>query len=140
MGENSNTPAPAKIRFVGCKCVDFQFKASDEYVAGNSIDEFSLNFEHGGYRPEGESNRFMISFKLSLSDDAGTTLSCHFMGVFVSSEKIDDKFIGSPFVKINAPAIMFPYIRSYVSTVTINAGLDPLTLPTINFTAGQNKS
>lgn len=40
----------------------------------------------------------------------------------------------------SAPAIMFPYLRAYVSTVTGIAGIEPIVLPTINFSEGLLKA
>lgn len=36
------------------------------------------------------------------------------------------------FFYLNAPAILFPYIRAYVSALTTLSGLAPVTLPTLN--------
>lgn len=36
------------------------------------------------------------------------------------------------FMCMNAPAILFPYLRSYISTLTAQAGLSPVIIPTIN--------
>lgn len=36
------------------------------------------------------------------------------------------------FIALNAPAILFPYVRAYVSTMTAQAGIIPIVLPTIN--------
>ncbi len=33
----------------------------------------------------------------------------------------------------NAPAILFPYVRAYISTLTAQSGIDTIVLPTINF-------
>lgn len=33
----------------------------------------------------------------------------------------------------NAPAILFPYVRAYISSLTAQAGIDTIILPTINF-------
>jgi preprotein translocase subunit SecB len=38
------------------------------------------------------------------------------------------------FFYINAPALLFPYIRAYISTLTNLSGLKPINLPTINMT------
>ena len=37
------------------------------------------------------------------------------------------------FAKISAPAIGFPYVRAFMSTLSIQAGLPPIILPSINF-------
>ncbi len=36
------------------------------------------------------------------------------------------------FLAFNAPAILFPYIRAYVSSMTALSGMRPVVLPTIN--------
>ena len=33
---------------------------------------------------------------------------------------------------VNAPALLFPYIRAYISTLTNLSGFDPINLPTLN--------
>ena len=35
----------------------------------------------------------------------------------------------------NAPAILFPYIRAYISTLTNLSGYKPINLPTLNLTS-----
>lgn len=40
-----------------------------------------------------------------------------------------------PLVEKNMLAIMFPYVRSYVSTVTAQPGMAPIVLPAINIAA-----
>lgn len=36
------------------------------------------------------------------------------------------------FFNVNAPAILFPYVRAYISTLTALSGINPIILPTIN--------
>ena len=52
---------------------------------------------------------------------------------FNTSDKINQKFKDSKFIIINAPAIAFPFMRSFVATVTLNAGYSPAILPSVNF-------
>ena len=47
--------------------------------------------------------------------------------------KITEDFKLSSFPKINAPAIAFPYLRAFVSNLTLQSGLEPVILPSINF-------
>ena len=39
------------------------------------------------------------------------------------------------FFEINAPTILFPYVRAYIASLTALSGFMPLNLPTINFMA-----
>ena len=36
------------------------------------------------------------------------------------------------FIKVNAPALMMPYIRETISNITIRSGLKPVIIPPIN--------
>jgi preprotein translocase subunit SecB len=40
----------------------------------------------------------------------------------------------SKFFYVNAPALLFPYIRAYISTLTNLSGFEPINLPTLNMT------
>ncbi|MDR1090504.1 MAG: protein-export chaperone SecB [Prevotella sp.] len=44
-----------------------------------------------------------------------------------------------PFFYANSIAILFPYIRAFVSTITLQANLTPLILPTYNLTSLESK-
>lgn len=43
------------------------------------------------------------------------------------------------FFRINAPALLFPYIRAYISTLTSLSGMVPVILPTINMSEMMKK-
>ena len=56
-----------------------------------------------------------------------------FFNFEIVDEKITEDFKLSSFSKINAPAIAFPYLRAFVSNLTLQSGLEPVILPSINF-------
>ena len=45
----------------------------------------------------------------------------------------DDEFIG-----INAPAIVYPFIRQHIRSLSLDSGMRQIILPTINFEANYN--
>ncbi len=57
---------------------------------------------------------------------------------FFEFEDLKDKNIDSYFY-LNAPAILFPYIRAYISSLTALSGLNPVTLPTLNMESLKEK-
>ena len=57
---------------------------------------------------------------------------------FITDEEITEDFKISHFPKINAPAIAYPYLRAFVSNLTLQSGVDPAMLPTINFIKFEN--
>lgn len=66
-----------------------------------------------------ESNVFNLNFEAAFN--------------FNVENDITEEFISSNFPKINAPAIAFPYIRAYISNLTLQSGYKPVILPSINF-------
>jgi preprotein translocase subunit SecB len=46
----------------------------------------------------------------------------------------DKRLDPEKFSTINGPAIIFPYIREYLSSLSIKAGIPPIVLPPYNFT------
>lgn len=51
-------------------------------------------------------------------------------GLFTMSGDEDD--LVNDFVLLNAPAIMFPYVRAYISSMTALSNLGEVTIPTMN--------
>ncbi len=56
-------------------------------------------------------------------------------GIFEFDNNLSHQEKGT-FFTASAPAIMFPYLRAHISTLTAISGIDPLILPTINFVEG----
>jgi len=50
---------------------------------------------------------------------------------FFKFENIEKDNLSS-FLYHNAPAILFPYIRAYISSLTTLSGIKPVVLPTLN--------
>ncbi|WET47710.1 protein-export chaperone SecB [Chryseobacterium indologenes] len=55
------------------------------------------------------------------------------VGIF-EFEKIEDNILKS-FISVNGLAIIFPYIRAFISSYTALSGFDTITLPTLNLTS-----
>lgn len=53
------------------------------------------------------------------------------VGTFTFDSKIQPDDLNKYFIT-NAPAIIFPYIRAYLSTLTTLSGYKPINLPTLN--------
>lgn len=110
-----------------------------EFTIGTILDktitkdvEFSLNYN---VLPSKDENRFGIRFNISITnDDKGLSLLVTAIGHF-SMSGVDDTetFLKSDFVIKSAPAIAFPYLRSFISTLLINSGLNSVILPALNF-------
>lgn len=82
-------------------------------------------------------NSFKIVFNLSVKD-RNFDLDIEAMFNFTTDEEITEEFKNSHFPRINAPAIAYPYLRAYVSNLTLQSGVNPAMLPTINFVKFEN--
>lgn len=82
-----------------------------------------------------ESRNFIVSFDLSISSKNNDDLKINIKAssLFETETIINDEFKNSGFVKTNSPAIAFPFLRSYVNTLTVNSGIKPIILPSFNF-------
>lgn len=74
---------------------------------------------------------FKIIQEIKISSETFFELFVLAVGTFELKSNIDEHTKRN-FVNINAPAIMFPYIRSFISTLTANLGnvTGTLTIPT----------
>ena len=111
------------------KSVNFEYKKN---ITGDELD-ISVNIRKEPIFKEGIDNEYFILFK-GVFENEIFDLEIEFVAIFGTSEKIDADFKKSTFVKSSSPAIAFPYLRSFISTLTLNAGLPPLILPAYNFT------
>lgn len=78
---------------------------------------------------------FVVKFDISLESKEGFSLSLSYVAYFEADSDLDDDFKKSHFPKVNAPAIAYPFLRSFISTLVVNSGYGAVILPTINFQA-----
>ncbi|MFZ2727026.1 MAG: protein-export chaperone SecB [Methylococcaceae bacterium] len=119
------------IQFVDTKVINLNLTGIVEENI-ESIDDFNFSFTPAF--SEFPSNEFLIIFSLSLKIEDSFVLSIEYAARFSTDDEIDEVFKESNFVKINAPAIAYPFLRAYISNLTLNSGFSPVILPTINFT------
>ncbi|SMM98400.1 hypothetical protein SPONN_2298 [uncultured Candidatus Thioglobus sp.] len=98
-----------------------------------------LSIGHGVGYQETEPKSFSIYFKTSLPVK-NNLLSIEYIATFATSKGIDDEFKESHFPNINAPAIAYPYLRTFVSQFLLLSGYEPQILPTINFVKMQEQN
>jgi preprotein translocase subunit SecB len=81
----------------------------------------------------------ILEMEANIVDDK-ENLKIHLIakGYFEFKDELNDVQRAN-FININAPAILFPYIRAYISTLTALSGINPLILPTLNLSGRNNK-
>lgn len=90
-----------------------------------------LSFKIGYSFNEGFDDKFKITIRVKISDTKNDSLnlSISVSGIFEYKNNNELKLTK------NAIAILFPYVRSSLTNITAQSGLEPLILPTINFNA-----
>lgn len=79
-----------------------------------------------------EENIFKLMFDVNIKDaNKSLNIDINAEGFFEFDKELNDSEKSS-FFNINAPAILFPYIRAYITTLTSLSGITPIILPTIN--------
>lgn len=121
-------PEKASFSFVEFKVLQSQFKFSD-----NVSNELSLNFNPSGkHFIKTNIFKLFLSVHVQLMPDNKDFIEIDTEATFAiktGTTGIEDLM---KFFVINAPAIVFPYIRSYISTLSIQSGCKPILLPTLN--------
>lgn len=102
--------------------------------------EYILNFDHKIFffiQPKTsieDKKIFIVEFRANVKNTSQSfSLTTRFHVVFQSEREMTAEDLESPGIRINAPAIAFPFLRSFITTVTANAGYHPVILPSINF-------
>jgi preprotein translocase subunit SecB len=102
-------------------------------VEGFSSSNLRLNLDYKAFYDVEDATLFSILFKIRLEHANQVFIKCEHITKFKCSEPINDAFKTGDFPKINAPAIAFPFLRSFIATLILNAGYPPCWLPSINF-------
>ncbi len=82
------------------------------------------------FYPEDSANEFTIIVDLKVASKDFFNITIVAFGGFTLNKPANDPD-SKPFIDVNAPAIMFPYVRSFLSTLTANlgTGFPPIILP-----------
>lgn len=108
-------------------------KVTSVYLGVPEIDEQIFKLDYSVKRVN--EKQFEIEFVLEMVDPNVFEMALAYSSIFHADSALpnDEEFKNNKFFYQNAPAIAYPYLRSFVSTIMLNAGYSPLILPSINF-------
>lgn len=92
-----------------------------------------IQFDYETLKNINDNQEFVVIFDFSLYSDKGYQMNLKHSFTFECDEDLDEDFWNGNFHKVNAPAIAYPYLRAFVSTILLNAGLESVYLPSVNF-------
>ena len=110
--------SPAKLRFKGIDIVEVQFVAQRPFDQTTLID---LDVTPQVFYPEDEPTVFRLFMGVRLHAEEFFTFNLRAIGHFEFSEELNS-VDRKAMVDRNAPAIMYPYIRAAVATISSSLG------------------
>jgi preprotein translocase subunit SecB len=120
------------LKFVNFVVPKFLF---EKVEIDKSADLFSINPQAVIIR---SAKQIHINFDVDILD-AENNFNLKMMCIGVFDYETEDEELILNFMSLNGPAIVFPYIRSFVSSYTALSGFDTITLPTLNFLSHREK-
>ena len=121
---------PALLKFHDFSVVNLAYKRQDEATQYADI-KVDVHFEHNFV--EASDRNFKLKFVIKLHSDAPyLSLTVETLGHF-SIEGQTTSDIEHTFTKVNAPAILYPYVRAFISNFTLSSGIGAVVLPPLNF-------
>lgn len=103
--------------------------------SSKKLDDLDVSIGYSPFFNDENGHEIKVKFHIRVFNQDNTFIfECLSTGYFQSSEQLGPEFKTSDWGKVNAPAIAFPFIRAFISTVTLNAGYSPVILPSYNFT------
>lgn len=103
--------------------IDFTRKQSDQIEIGFS--------PSGTFHSESATFTLNFSFIAHNNDINTPFIKINCLATYKFQEKLNFQDI-PPYFYQNSIAILFPYVRAFVSTVTLQANIGPILLPTMN--------
>lgn len=119
-------PQP-RLHFDGVDIFNVQFQSKTPY---RPEQEIKLTIDPKVYYPKGEPNAFRILMTVLMECPSAFHLSVTGVGYFTLSTEAEEE-LRTGFIHSNAPAVLFPYLRSFITTLTANLGTvtGALTIP-----------
>lgn len=133
MSENKSSPKNQNaIRLLKYSVDSLKYKNVEAFDGKVDLEKLEVSIGYGLSFNKKNKKFYSVTFEIEIASD-NIQLELVATGFFSSKNKIEADFKESPFLTTNSPAILFPYLRSYITTLTTQSGVDPIILPTFNF-------
>lgn len=120
----------AKFRFTGFKIPHSEINLKD--YSSKSSQDYTIKISAEG-KIVNDSN-FILQMRIAVNNkDNSVDIKTDLVGNFEFDKELTEKALNS-FFCANAPAIMFPYVRAYITSLTALSGIDAVIIPTLNVT------
>jgi preprotein translocase subunit SecB len=128
MKVNETSMSSFQLKQINLKKSVFQIENTDEPLNNFGIE---IGLEKKRYGEEERQLECALTTTLIAENRDTFQFSVTMVGKFIIEGNVD--FDANEFLSINAPSIIYPYIRQHVRTLSLEAGIDPIILPVLNF-------
>ncbi|MBK9421970.1 MAG: protein-export chaperone SecB [Flavobacteriales bacterium] len=126
-------PVKAAIDFQNFVVPKVEYSVSPNALAENASPDVEIA-HRVDFAPDGEFD-FLVVYNIKATIPKNLRLEVEAIAFFRSALPIDENIRESAIVRINAVAIGFPFLRSFIATLTANTGFPRMMLPTMNLQA-----
>ena len=122
----------AGLRFINFEVTKLLFDRGDELIKEG---EFEIKIQHITEISDNNPNLFRTILIITIvGNDNSFNLQVQSLGNFEIIGSIPNK-VRENYLHISSPSIIYPYLRAYISNVTLQAGMQPIIIPPMNFSA-----
>ena len=126
----------AGLNFINFEIIKVLFDRSDNIVKDG---EFEVNIQHITQTNNDNESLFRTVFIININGkDNSFSLQVQAMGNFEILGKVP-KNVKENYLNISSPSIIYPYVRAFISNITLQSGMNPITIPSMNFAAKPKK-
>lgn len=119
----------ADFRFNEYKILKSHIDVND---AKERAKEYTIDINPSGRKKD---NKFELLLEITINDkNEAINIHLNIVGYFNFRANINANTLPQYFI-VNAPAILFPYVRAYISLLTSLSGIGTITLPTLNMSS-----
>lgn len=118
------------IKFEGYMIQKLNLEKKDD-IKKNEKGNINLNCSSYQNKEKGREDSYKVSMNISLYTNL-SKIELVIDGFFIISKKIDEE-IKKNFLKVSAPAILYPYARTLISNITAFDADETVLLPIVNF-------
>lgn len=131
--EYKNPAEQTSIRFEKFIVKSLNLNIGDDYdVLSNKNLSIAIRIKNGSHKTN--PNNYALRIKVDVkSPNDELTITLESLCIFTSAQPVTKEFIKSSLVNINSAAIAFPFLRSYIHSLTALSGIHPIILPSYNF-------
>jgi preprotein translocase subunit SecB len=110
----------------------------EHYEDNNNI-SLNVTVNKKVFFDEDDTKQFKVTIEVLANTNTGVKVRVLCVGVFSVDGEIDEEFKNSDFVNLNAPAILYPFVRSFITNISTNSGFSPIIIPAVNFSEAKKK-